>query len=312
MTWHDTSVQTDEPPLISIVLPTYDGERYLGEALDSCLKQTYPQWELVVVDDASTDGTGAIISEYARGDERIRHVRHEVNQRLPAALNTGFAHSCGSLLTWTSDDNRFHPDALTRMARHMLAHPDTSVVYTDFALIDQAGAQTAVHRVATPERLLSGDNMIPSFLFRRAVYERVGQYAEDLFLAEDFDYWLRISCTGLVMEPLHELLYDYRLHPHSLTDEHKERAFHASEQALLRHVSRLAHILPQRRLDMGRAYAQLSALARWQGANRRSLNYLAQALRYAPLPTVRGTMTSVARRITRHASAKAGVDRPQV
>jgi glycosyltransferase involved in cell wall biosynthesis len=306
----DATAQISEPPLISIVLPTFNGERYLRESLDSCLKQTYPHWELVIVDDASTDATGAIISEYARGDVRVRHVRHEVNRRLPAALNTGFARCRGSLLTWTSDDNRFHPDALTHMARHLVEHSEISVVYTDFVLIDQTGGQIAVQRVATPERLLSGDNMIPSFLFRRAVYERVGQYADDLFLAEDFDYWLRISCSGFVMEPLHEVLYDYRLHPYSLTDENKQRAFHASEQALLRHMSRLAHLLPPRRLDMGRAYVQLSALARWQGANQRSLNYLAQALRYAPLPTVRNTLLSATRRITRLTRVKQAADQP--
>jgi hypothetical protein len=106
------------------------------------------------------------------------------------------------------------------------------------------------------------------------------------------------------------VLYEYRLHPHSLTDENRERAFHASEQALLRHVSRLAQIVPPRRLDLGRAYAQISALALWQGANRRSLAYLAQALRYAPLPTARQTLTSAKRRIVGQARAKEAVDRP--
>jgi glycosyltransferase involved in cell wall biosynthesis len=308
MSAHHTATSDDAPPLISIVLPTFNGERYLAEALESCLQQSYSRWELVVIDDASTDGTSAVIGEYTRRDARIHCIRHERNRRLPAALNTGFAASQGSLLTWTSDDNRFHPSALSGMAEHLLARPEVGVVYSDFALIDQSGARITTQRAAPPERMISGENMIPSFLFRRVVYERVGAYAEDLFLAEDFDYWLRIELAGFRMEPLHETLYEYRLHAHSLTEQHKGRAFHASEQALLRHVSRLAQRVPASRGDLGRAYTQLSALARWQGSYQRSLVYLILALRHAPLPATRRALAFATRRLTRRADVKHTAD----
>jgi hypothetical protein len=173
------------------------------------------------------------------------------------------------------------------MTSFLVERPDVSVVFTDFAVIDDSGSQLQVQRATSPEGLTSGDNMIPSFLFRRSVYECIGGYAEDLFLAEDFDYWLRILFAGIHMEPLHMTLYEYRLHANSLTDRNRERAFHASEQALLRHVARLRDVVPMPRCELGKAYVQLCALAKWQGNTKRSLEYLGYSLRYTPIPTTK-------------------------
>ncbi len=87
------STPAPEPssPLISIVLPVHNGSQYLAESIQSCLDQTMADWELVVVDDASTDLTPDIVAKFAAADARIRCVRHQINRRLPAALNTGFA-----------------------------------------------------------------------------------------------------------------------------------------------------------------------------------------------------------------------------
>ena len=88
-------------PLVSIVLPTHNGARYLEQAVQSCLDQTYRNWELIIVDDASTDETPALIARLVAADSRIRSIRNEVNQKLPGALNTGFAQARGEYLTWT-------------------------------------------------------------------------------------------------------------------------------------------------------------------------------------------------------------------
>ena len=92
-------------PLISIVLPSYNGARYVCESIDSCLRQSYHNWELIIVDDASTDDTPSIIAEYVARDHRIRSIRNAVNRRLPGSLNIGFADASVQFLTWTSDDN---------------------------------------------------------------------------------------------------------------------------------------------------------------------------------------------------------------
>src|SRR5260221_4071409 len=126
-------------PLISIVLPAYNGATYLGQALQSCLDQSYLAWELIVVDDASTDATPAIIREFAMHDSRVSCIRHETNRRLPGALNTGFAAARGEFLTWTSDDNLYRVNAFEAMAAVLTEMPAVDFVYADFDVIDEAG-----------------------------------------------------------------------------------------------------------------------------------------------------------------------------
>lgn len=100
----------ENSPKVSIVLPTYNGARYLRQSIDSCLGQTYRNLELIVVDDASTDTTPEIIRSYQ--DPRIRVIRHEKSKMLPESLNTGFRAVSGDYLTWTSDDNYYVPEAI--------------------------------------------------------------------------------------------------------------------------------------------------------------------------------------------------------
>ena len=98
--------------LISIVLPIYNGEKYMRKSIDSVLAQTYANWELLIVDDGSTDNTAIIAQEYAANDSRIRYYKNSENMRLPKTLNRGFSLAWGDFLTWTSDDNYYYPTAL--------------------------------------------------------------------------------------------------------------------------------------------------------------------------------------------------------
>src|SRR5438552_1877085 len=100
--------------LVSIVLPTYNRAHFLAGAIRSCLAQTYRNLEVIVVNDGSSDDSSRIVHEFAREDRRVRYV-YQQNQKLPAALNTGHRLARGSYLTWTSDDNRFDPDAVELM-----------------------------------------------------------------------------------------------------------------------------------------------------------------------------------------------------
>ena len=101
--------------LISIVLPVYNGARFLKDSIDSVIAQTHQNWELLILDDCSTDETPEIAKEYQATDSRIQYYRNEKNLKLPGNLNKGFSLAKGEYLTWTSDDNRFRPNALERM-----------------------------------------------------------------------------------------------------------------------------------------------------------------------------------------------------
>lgn len=271
---------TDTATLVSIVLPVYNGARYLAESIQSCLDQTYANWELIIVDDASTDDTPAIIAGFAARDSRVRSLRHETNKRLPATLNDGFAQARGAYLTWTSDDNRYRSEALATLVRALDAKPDAAFVYAGYDVIDDDGRYVQTNHAQPPARFIQGYDAVPCFLYRRAVYEELGGYADDLFLAEDYEYWLRMYATRHTMLPLPDTLYEYRRHARSLTDEYRGRTFAAAERALLRNLPRLAWA---GRSARGAAYLHLASLATWQGERRRAANYSLHAAYLLPL-----------------------------
>jgi glycosyltransferase involved in cell wall biosynthesis len=266
-------------PLVSIILPTYNGSRYLSQAIESCLHQTYRNWELVVVDDCSSDATPRIIAEYAATDPRIRSIRHETNRKLPAALNTGHAASQGSYLTWTSDDNRFLPTALGDMTRFLEEHPAISLVYADCVVIDDQGRYLQDYLAQPASRLAYMNALRACFLYRRRVYEVIGNYDPDLFLAEDYEYWLRASRL-FELAPLHKVLYEYRWHDESLTQSARRRDARAStERALRRHLPHLRH---SSRQDLARGWTVCAANAVRRGDLIQATTAYVRALRMAP------------------------------
>lgn len=206
-------------PKVSIILPVHNGERYLKASIDSCLSQTHPNIELIVVDDLSTDRTPEILAGYA-ADGRVRVVRNTVNQRLPRSLNIGFRHATGDYLTWTSDDNEFDPRAIETMLRALACDPKADFVYTDYwALYEDTGQKERV--VIRQPLLLSQRNTLGCcFLYTRKVYQVIGDYNPDYEIVEDYDYWVRVS-KRFKMLHLDVPLYLYRYHSRSLTTTRK-------------------------------------------------------------------------------------------
>src|ERR1035437_10321723 len=222
-------------PLVSVVLPTHNGRRYLADSIQSCVAQTYRNWELIVVDDGSSEDVAGGVEAGGHGDPRIRVHRHPSRKGLPAALNTGFSLAEGSLLTWTSDDNLYREDALDVMVSYLSTRPSVDCVYTDFVLIGEQGQTTSRITVSEPRYLIFENCIGPSFLYRRSLWQDVGEYTEDLFLAEDYDFWLRASAT-CSMGPLHEPVYYYRSHGRSLTATRQKDIAIATEDAVLRNL----------------------------------------------------------------------------
>jgi glycosyltransferase involved in cell wall biosynthesis len=267
-------------PLVSIVLPTYNGERFLEEAIDSCLNQTYASFELIIVDDASTDGTPAIISSYAARDHRVRYVRHETNRKLPAALNTGFSEAKGDYLTWTSDDNLYLPDALAEMVQELESNPDVDIIYSNYTEIDSAGLAIGAVEVSSPCKLaffncLGGG----CYLYRRTVQESLKGYDEDFFLVEDYDFWLRASCA-FRFKTLPKDLYRYRRHESSLTSRYQAEVMLGDERALARSLPRMRQVSSSCR---ARAYVNLARAAHKRRDAAQSRKYLARAVWASPL-----------------------------
>jgi GT2 family glycosyltransferase len=182
---------------VSVVLAVHNGAATLEAAITSVLTQTLQALELVVVDDASSDGTGAIISRHARKDSRVTVVRHEERLGLARALNIGWKRACGDLIARMDADDICLPARLERQANYLAAHDDVAVLGTGAVLIDDEGYELGIaHRPADHETLAreiyrANPFMHPTVMMRRAFLEAMGGYDESLSRAQDIDLWLR-------------------------------------------------------------------------------------------------------------------------
>lgn len=210
-------------PLISVVLPVYNGEKYLKKSINSILKQSYRNFELIVVNDCSTDSTLEILKEFADRDNRIKIINNTVNLKLPRTLNVGFASATGDYYTWTSDDNMYKENAFEMMVNAMGEHPEVDLVYSDYTYIDSDDNITGIEICPEPENILCGNVCGACFMYTHQIAEKVGEYDAELFLAEDYDYWLRIFFLGKMFHLKNENLYLYRRHTESLTATKQNR-----------------------------------------------------------------------------------------
>lgn len=202
-------------PLVSVVVPAFNRASLLGDTLDSVRAQTCSDWELLVVDDGSSDDTVRIAREYARRDDRIRVVCHNRNQGIAAALNTGIAESRGKFFCWLSPDDLFHHDKLRIQLEEFSRLPSNyGMVYSSF---DQRLEETRRFKRLSQHQAVEDDFEFSHFLkfdciqgctamIPLSVVREVGGFSPSFRFAQDAEMWMRITAAG------------YRLHytPHSL------------------------------------------------------------------------------------------------
>lgn len=203
--------------LVSIILPTYNGSRYIAQSIESCLNQTYGNIELIIVNDASTDSTEEIITSYQ--DTRIIYLKNSENLGLPKSLNVGFSKSSGKYLTWTSDDNHYAPNALEEMLQHMRKNRKIDFLYCSGYKIDSDGKTIGQFATAEGWKLWKYNCVGPCFIYKRDVYNKIGNYDSEMLLVEDYDYWLRVYKI-FKMKRINEKLYYIRVHDQSLTSRY--------------------------------------------------------------------------------------------
>lgn len=225
-------------PRVSIVLPVYNGEKFLSCSIESCINQTFKDWELLIIDDCSDDSSSDIARRYQQKDERIYYYKNDSNMKLPRTLNRGFSLARGSYLTWTSDDNYYRPKAIEEML-NVLENSNADFVFTAFSTINENGETIKKNSISEdPRHLIWKYNIVGAcFMYSRAVYEKIGDYDPDLFLSEDYDYWLRIF-HEFEVEYIDEDLYAYRKHDRTLTAMYKAAQHEALEKVLLKNIAR--------------------------------------------------------------------------
>lgn len=201
--------------LISIILPVFNGEDYLSDSIQSCLDQTYKNFELIIVDDASTDSSPDIARAFGVKDSRIKLIENEKNLKLPASLNIGHRNAQGKYLTWTSDDNILKPKFLELLSDSLIKH-NVDVIFSNFEIIWKDGTFKREQKAGPVSGLLFGNTIGASFLYKEEVFKRLDGYKENLFLAEDYHFFLMAS-INFKFYHLKENLYKYRIHSASLS-----------------------------------------------------------------------------------------------
>lgn len=190
-----------ETGLVSILMPVYNGEQYLRQAIDSALGQSYPRWELVVVDDGSSDGTAAIVQSYA--DRRVRYSYQE-NRGQAAALNRGLELAQGEFVTTLDADDWLDPDSLRDRVACLSDHPELGVAYGDGMYCNAAGETVLRFTEHMPSGVAGDvyDTLIVSpfygtgaaVLVRRQVIEQFQVYYDDAIVwCQDWDFYIRLA-----------------------------------------------------------------------------------------------------------------------
>ena len=214
---------------ISIVVPVYNAEKYLRECIDSCLKQTYQNYEIILVNDGSTDGSLKIIEHYWNlHPDKIKYIS-KPNGGTASALNAGINIMTGEWFKWLSADDVLFSNALELFIKNSksVRNRHLTLFYTDYVIIDQKSRLIKTFeepKRTKPQNLQAVDlfhnffgNGTTSFMSKHLI-EMVGLFDETLPFNEDYDYWLR--CTLMYSLPMHHLPFvsaQYRVHSDSLT-----------------------------------------------------------------------------------------------
>ncbi len=228
--------QQTESVKVSVVLPVYNQGHYLVGALQSLVSQTYADFELIIVNDGSTDTTPEVLAKL--NHPRIKIISQQ-NQGLPAALNAGFAIARGEYWTWTSADNIMTPIWLESLVKALAgSHADIGYACSFYAGMDDNGKILFVNRdlhFDLPTLLLRHTGNA-SFLYRASLARRVGAYDVTLSHAEDLDMWIRMAAqTRAVL--VESILYYYRLHNNSMTTQ-SEKVAHATQRAVKKFLAK--------------------------------------------------------------------------
>jgi len=216
-------------PLVTIAMPAYNHGRFVAHAIESVLSQTMTDWELIIVDDASTDNTREVISRYS--DPRIQYIAHPENRGPAATTNRAFQEARGTWVSLLASDDAYAPTRLEEQLAYVNIHPECGMVMTEFAFMDEHhrkltdnnhfATETFDYSIRTPQAWLrfffDKGNCIPAaaLLFRKAYLDSAGLMDTRLLQLHDYDLWLRFVLSGCVIGTVHKPLTHYRILQHS-------------------------------------------------------------------------------------------------
>lgn len=209
-------------PRVSIIIPTHNRQAFVLEAVESIFAQTYEDYELIVVDDGSADGTGEAFKQYG---DRLRYL-YQKNQGVSAARNNGLALAQGEFIAFLDSDDLWLPKKLAIQVAYMDQHPRAQICYTDEIWIRRgkrvnpkkrhAKYSGKIYPYCLPLCIISPS----SALVRRALFEQIGTFDPGLPVCEDYDLWLRVAARFPVFFIPQRLIVKRGGHPDQLSRQH--------------------------------------------------------------------------------------------
>ena len=215
-------------PEISVIMSVYNGVEYVAEAVESILNQTFSDFELIVIDDCSTDTTGEILKRLAERDERVKVHPNEVNLRLPSSLNKAILLARGRYIARMDADDIALPDRLERQYAFMEAHPNVALSSCRFmtlknGVISSGGCGGKCDSASIKALLLVTNPILHPGIIAKADAIRELLYDKTFTCTEDMELWTRFVMAGYEAEILPEYLMIYRLHDKQITETTLEK-----------------------------------------------------------------------------------------
>lgn len=245
------------PPLVSVVMPTYNRAHLLDKAIGSVISQSFSDWELVISDDASKDHTQAIVEEWQRRDDRIRPLRNKVNLGLTKNYNNVMKAARGTYIALIDDDDQWlHPDKLKLQIEFLKSHANYVGVGGGMVVVDQEGKE--LFRYLQPETdaairktiLFSNSMANATTMFRKSAGEKVGFYNEAIHRGADRDFWLKMGKVGK-LHNLSEYLAYYTVAGQNSLFKNQRELFGSSLAIIKRYKNDYPNYLPALAFNAG-------------------------------------------------------------
>lgn len=231
--------QNSEEPLVSVIIPVYNREDYIGEAIESVLNQTYKNFELIIVNDGSTDNTENIVKGYAEKDKRIKYFYQE-NQGAYSARNKGIEESNGEFISFLDSDDKYFPYALEKMVYLFQTLPENvKLIYGNFINEIEGQKEKIYREIVEPapkpvlfHQFLIGNPILPTTsMVRKDVFEEIGLFDDKYSMAEDYDFWTKLILKYNIAK-LNLPVSIYRKHQVQLTKDKGKLRYEVDRVAL--------------------------------------------------------------------------------
>lgn len=217
-----TESQMRKSPSISVLLSVYNSEKYVAIAIESILNQTFADFELIIVDDRSTDSSWEIVQKYAKQDKRIVALRNDVNLGGCRTLIKGLEYCTGKYYARLDNDDWSYPDRLEKQFSFLEAHPDVGIVGGTMEIINESGQVTGKRKYNLFDSEIRKNIFRyspfshPLVMIRKSILDKVGGYNPEYAPADDYEMYFRIGKESKFAN-LEDVILQYRMTPGSIT-----------------------------------------------------------------------------------------------